>query len=145
MSQQFSHKFHATCSAARDGIAGVMGRLQAMGLPPAAAQDVEIALAEAVNNVIEHAYCGRKGHKIAVRVRLSKTALELTLSDSGRPLPGGRVPRESCPDLDRPRNELPEGGFGWGLIHQLTDHVRYERRNGRNLLSLLFRLTGANG
>jgi len=145
MSQQFSHKFHATSPAARDGIAGVMGRLHAMGLPPAAAGDVEIALAEAVNNVIEHAYCGRKGHKIAVRARLSKTALELTLSDNGRPLPGRHVPQGACPDLDRPRNDLPEGGFGWGLIHQLTDHVRYERRKGQNLLSLLFRLTGANG
>lgn len=145
MTQHFSHKFDATSLAARDGIAEVMRGVHAIGLPPAAAEDVEIALAEAVNNVIEHAYAGCRHHKIAVRARLSETELELRLVDNGRPLPGGHVPRHPCLDLDHPRDALPEGGFGWTMIHQLTGHVRYQRRSGRNVLTLRFFLTGAAG
>lgn len=145
MSQHFSHKFKATSLAARGGIARFMRWLRATGLPPAAAEDVEIAFAEAVNNVIEHAYGGCRGRKIAIRARLSQTELEVRLVDSGLPLPGGHVPRRLRLDLDRPRDALPEGGFGWTMIHQLTGHVRYERRSGRNVLTLRFPLTGAAG
>ncbi len=145
MTQNFSHKFDATSLTARGGVAEVMGWLHAKGLPPAAAGDVEIALTEAVNNIIEHAYGGCKRRKIAVRARLSTTELELRLVDNGRPLPGGHVPRHPCLDLDRPRDALPEGGFGWTMIHQLTGDVRYQRRNGRNVLTLRFLLTGVAG
>ncbi|WP_348540063.1 hypothetical protein [Ruegeria sp. HKCCE4148] len=33
---------------------------------------------------------------------------------------------------------MPEGGFGWFLIHQLTSDIQYERRDGCNRLSLRF-------
>ena len=145
MTQHFSKKFDATSLAARDGIAEVMRWLHAMGLPPVAAGNVEIAFTEAVNNIVEHAYDGCTRHKIAVRARLSRTELELRLVDNGRPLPGGHVPRRPDLDLDRPRDALPEGGFGWTMIQQLTGHIRYQRRSGRNVLTLSFVLAGSAG
>lgn len=142
MSHQSSFEFDATDLAARDGIGSVIGRLRASGLPATLAGDVELALVEAVNNVIEHAFGGKPGHRIAVHARLSETMLDLRIIDDGRPLPGGRVPPAKPLDLDVPRADLPEGGFGWALIHRLADQVDYERRDARNMLSLRFRLTG---
>ncbi len=141
MSQHCSHRFKATELAARDGIAAVMARLRAFGLPEGAAGDVELALAEVVNNVIEHAYRGNPGGRIQVTGELSTGLLELRISDSGRPLPGGRIPPFRTADLNRPRAELPEGGFGWPLIRQLSDAVRYERAGTCNTLSMRFNLT----
>ncbi|MDF1717048.1 MAG: ATP-binding protein [Antarcticimicrobium sp.] len=142
MSHQCSFEFDATDLAARDGIGGVIGRLRASGLPATLVGDVELALVEAVNNVIEHAFGGKPGHRIAIHARLSEAMLDLRIIDDGRPLPGGRVPQAKSLDPGLPRADLPEGGFGWTLIHQLTDQVDYQRRDACNMLSLRFRLTG---
>jgi len=141
MGQHFLHRFDATEAAARDGLAAVMDRLRKLGLPQAAAGNVELALAEVVNNVVEHGYRGKVGGEILVEGRLSRTGLDLVVSDTGRPLPGGRVPPVRPIDPGTLRRDLPEGGFGWALIHQLTDALRYERRGARNRLSMRFRFS----
>lgn len=129
--------------AAREGLATVMAQLRALGLPAGAAGDVELALAEVVNNVIEHGYAGKPAGEVRVEGCLSSGTLELRVSDTGCPLPGGRVPPSDILDLEGPPGDLPEGGFGWALILQLTDAVRYERRGTRNTLTLRFRVPDA--
>lgn len=140
MSQLSSHSFDATELAARDGIAAVMGQLGALGLPDALAGDVELALAEVVNNVVEHGYAGIPNGAVDVDGRLADGWLELRVSDTGRPLPGGHLPTFRPTDPGRLRQELPEGGFGWGLIYRLTDALRYHHDGTRNTLSMRFRL-----
>ncbi|TDK46235.1 ATP-binding protein [Antarcticimicrobium luteum] len=142
MSQRSSHRFDATQLAARDGITAVMAQLRAQGLPDRAAGDVELALAEVVNNVVEHGYAGAPGGEVRVDADLTGARLELRVVDTGRPLPGGHLPPCRTVDLDRPPAELPEGGFGWGLIYSLTDTLRYDRKGVCNTLSMRFFLDG---
>ncbi|CUK11602.1 Serine-protein kinase RsbW [Ruegeria denitrificans] len=130
--------FAATESEASAGIAQLSQRLSAQGLPTHKAGDVKIALAEAINNVIEHAYADITPAKVKVRCRLHQNWLEILISDTGNPLPGFRVPDGIPASLGSTIDELPEGGFGWFLIHELTSDIRYERSNGCNRLSLRF-------
>lgn len=140
MPERFTHRFRATEMATRGGIAAVMARLRGLELPERIAGDVELALAEAVNNVTEHAYLGQGEGTITVTGRLENSRLVLRISDHGLPMPDGKLPQPRAVDLDVATEDLPEGGFGWGLIHALTSSVRYDRRAQRNTLSMVFAL-----
>ncbi|GHG83663.1 ATP-binding protein [Pseudodonghicola xiamenensis] len=141
MPERFTHRFRATELAARGGIVAVMARLRTLELPEQIAGDVELALAEAINNVTEHAYREREDGIITVTARLEDKRLVLRISDNGLPMPEGKLPQPKTHDLSG-ASELPEGGFGWGLIHALTNSVRYDRRAQRNTLSMAFALPG---
>lgn len=143
MSHHCSYSFKANEGTIRDGTTMVMAQLRARGLADRQAGDVELALVEVVNNVVEHGYAGLGGGMVHIDAQLSAAGLDLCVSDFGRPLPGGRVPPMRAVDLDCPPAALPEGGFGWSLIHQLTDALRYERRGTRNTLLMRFFLTKA--
>ncbi|MBO9447713.1 ATP-binding protein [Ruegeria sp. R14_0] len=130
--------FTATETEASAGIAQLSKGLEVQGLPAHQAGDVKIALAEAINNVVEHAYAGITPAKVKVHCRLHQNWLDILISDTGNPLPGFRVPDGVPASLGSSIDELPEGGFGWFLIHELTSDIRYERSDGCNLLSLRF-------
>lgn len=97
---------------------------------------LRLCLAEALNNIVEHAYEGVEGKPIFADVRFKDDSYEVMLIDEGKPMPGGKVPAGTMSfELDD-LNELPEGGFGWMLIHSEMDAVEYERRDGCNVLRL---------
>ncbi|MGI9369840.1 MAG: ATP-binding protein [Ruegeria sp.] len=136
--QNLEVTFAATKAEASAGIATLSERLGMLGLPETKSDDVRIALAEAVNNVVEHAYAGTTPENVHVKCALGVKNLEILITDPGVPMPdfalGSRVPAS----VETVLADLPEGGFGWYLIRTLTSDVRYERRAGCNRLSLLF-------
>ena len=134
--------FRATEAQASAGIAQLSDGLARRGLPAQRAGDVKIALAEAINNVVEHAYAGVAPAKVQVTCWLEHDRLDILISDTGNPLPGLHPPDGKPAAIGNTLEDLPEGGFGWFLIHQLTSDIRYERRNGCNRLSLRFDFTG---
>lgn len=97
---------------------------------------LRLCIAEALNNIVEHAYEGAEGKPIFADVRLKPDSYEVMLIDEGKPMPGGKLPSGTL-DFDlEDLDELPEGGFGWMLIHTQMDAVEYERRDGCNVLRL---------
>ena len=98
---------------------------------------VELVLAEVLNNVVEHGYDGHGG-PIQLEMRLVEGDVTCVIIDSGVPLPGCAVPQGLPVKLDCAREDLPEGGFGWRLIHQLTNFLDYKRNDGRNQLTVSF-------
>jgi len=98
----------------------------------------EIALAEVINNIIEHACRYDASALIEVRAVRHPSGVQFHFLDSGSGMPEGEIPAGKLRDLDCSRHELPEGGFGWFLIRSLTDDLHYCRRDGQNHLS--FRL-----
>ena len=134
--------FPAVDVAASAGIATLTAQLGARGLPQERAGDVKIALAEAINNVVEHAYAGMEPARVQVNCRFGPDRLDVLISDTGRPLPGARPPDGDPAGVDTALQDLPEGGFGWFLIRQLANDVGYERRDGCNRLFLRFDLCG---
>jgi serine/threonine-protein kinase RsbW len=101
---------------------------------------VEIALAEALNNIVEHAYRPDTPGTITLTVSIGPAVLSCELRDEGVALPGLAPPCAAAPNVTGPRERLPEGGFGWSLIFALTARLRYLRDGTENRLILDFDL-----
>ena len=135
---KFNTTFNATELEARTALATISDRLRASWLGRDQADSVEIALAEAINNVVEHAYAKAEPGTVRVSCTLRDTHLEIRICDAGVPLPDNRLPPGLAADVSVAREDLPEGGFGWFLIRELTSDIRYDRCGLINHLSLRF-------
>ena len=94
-----------------------------------------LVLAEVLNNVVEHAFPSCLPSWIGIGLRFDGLELGLTVTRSRRCHARWR-PAETAPRAisTSPRG-LPEGGFGWALIRQLTGHPLWPRGQ-TNRLSL---------
>ncbi len=109
--------------------------LLAWGLDQADVGSVSIILAEALNNVVEHAYDDGVAGKMHIAIRLRGQSLIFELRDDGRPMPNGRPPAGTHPVHETGSlDTLPEGGFGWLLIRELVRDLVYDRTDGQNIL-----------
>ena len=97
---------------------------------------LRLCLAEALNNVVEHAYSGAEGKPIYAQVQITPQACNVTLIDEGAAMPGGQLPDGTNSFEPDDLANLPEGGFGWMLIRSEMDDVTYERREGCNVLTM---------
>lgn len=123
----------------RHALDAVKTKLSRAGVAKADRERTEIILAEAINNIIEHAYGAEAAGQIQVRMDVTHDNITLTLTDSGCPMPGKGLPKKQEADLNCARSDLPEGGFGWLLIHQLSDKVTYVRHGSDNITTILLR------
>ncbi|MBI5170994.1 MAG: ATP-binding protein [Candidatus Eisenbacteria bacterium] len=119
----------------------VRGLVSAAGMPGRECAHVELALVEAVNNVVRHAYHGEPGHRVEVTATVDGASLVLEVADEGTPMPP-----HGTPVLDFDPDDLaslPEGGMGLYLIHSVMDSVEYHSRDGRNVLVMTHRIAEA--
>ncbi|TNF22807.1 MAG: ATP-binding protein [Rhodobacteraceae bacterium] len=107
-------------------------------LPIACIGNVHIVLAEALNNVAEHAYGFRDGGRFSLDMTLEDGRLTCVVRDHGTPFPEGTPPDGDAVALDGPTESLPEGGFGWFMIRKLTEDLAYDHADGCNALTLRF-------
>ncbi len=94
----------------------------AEGFDPSAADEIAVAVGEAMTNVIEHAYRGEPGHAVRLRFRPAPEALRIEIEHRGAApenLPAGV-------DLGRLARERRRGGLGVHLMRRLMDHVVHE-------------------
>ncbi len=96
--------------------------------------NTQIVLAEALNNIEEHGYRGIAGGQIKLKLELHKDAVVVETVDFGNAMPGLELPMKVLPDADVDCADLPEGGFGWFLIHTLAPNPEYKRRGRSNIL-----------
>lgn len=97
--------------------------------------NAEIALAETLNNIVEHAYAHTSGD-IQIMLLGRDSGLVCRLADRGAAMPGLCLP-EGAFQTPGEITDLPEGGFGWFLIRSLVQDLRYARVNDENQLSFL--------
>jgi serine/threonine-protein kinase RsbW len=96
----------------------------------------QIILGEVLNNVVEHAYQCEGGHPVELILAFADTGVNVSVTDRGITMPKGSPPNGGMPSLDEDgRDALPEGGFGWAMIHALTTGLTYCRDGDRNLLT----------
>ncbi len=117
-----------TLTAAREDLVRLGPSCEALGL-------CELVLAEALNNIVEHAYEDRSDGEIRLCLSLDKGRLSAQIEDGGRTMPNGSLPNGKLGELDVPVQDLPEGGFGWFLIRSMTEDLRYRRKDGVNYLT----------
>lgn len=107
---------------------------QGAGVHPEICNTGEQVLAEVLNNVVEHAQAGRPEGQIELDTRLRSDGVICAVRDDGAEMPGQTLPEGRLHDLTMGFDDLPEGGFGWYMIHTLTEDLCYERQNGWNRL-----------
>lgn len=134
----FSRRFRAGDMETRAALAAVCERLAAAGLSEDDLSSAELVLAEALNNIVEHAYAETEG-EVELHVNLHHNRLACLIRDHGRAMPAGRAPDPEPPHIEPP-DLLPEGGFGWHIIRCLTTDLHYRRVAGWNELSFLLPL-----
>lgn len=126
----------------RRAVQNAVEELRADEVPADALGSVEIVLAEALNNVAEHAYPEDVQGELRLIVRRRAKALMFEIRDKGRPMPQGRAPMGEHPvtEFDQ-QDEMPEGGYGWFLIREIVSDLVYDRRDEENFL--LIRMSAA--
>ncbi len=122
----------------RRSMSRVLADLAPIEIPQVTLDNLELVLCEIVNNVVEHAYAQASGGSIEIMAAAGPSGIRCEITDAGDPMPDGVPPAGAPPDTDVDHGDLPEGGFGWSLIGELTKDFCYERRGDRNVLS--FRL-----
>ena len=126
--------FRATYENVRLAIENAMEKLTPLKLSDEDSSSIQLILAEALNNVVEHAYPESQPGNIKLVLRHGRAGVLIEIRDTGRPMPMGRTPLGVHPHEREPDEKLPEGGYGWFLIRQLARDVVYDRENGENFL-----------
>lgn len=111
----------------------VRGICQGLPLTPDEADALELAVCEAANNSIKHAYKGRADGSVRVTVVVDGTGLVVCVQDQGAPLEDRQ---KLTNELKVPQSleELPEGGMGLYLIRKAADSVGYKAGAPDNVL-----------
>lgn len=137
--------FPAGDAQVRKALSTTRAALRGMGVNEDQRGVAEIVLAEALNNVVEHAYAERGPGIVEMEIWRQGDALAICIQDDGVPMPDGALPAGTHHDLSVEVQDLPEGGFGWAIIRDLTENLIYERDGSRNRLRFEIPLTGDLG
>jgi sigma-B regulation protein RsbU (phosphoserine phosphatase) len=111
----------------------VKGAMEQLGIEKPFARKLQLAVEEAVVNVIDYAYPAGKVGNIDVKVTSNGHQLRFIITDEGiafNPTEASQV------DTTLSAEERPVGGLGILLVRELMDSVNYERVNGKNILTL---------
>src|SRR5688572_13033751 len=95
--------------------------------------DLNVALDEALNNVVTHGIPADAQGEIVVRLAIETGAIVAEVVDGGRAFDPLQTP---APDLTLPLRERRPGGVGIHFIRTLMDHVAYHRVDGQNVLRM---------
>lgn len=99
-----------------------------------------LAVEEIFVNIADYAYVDGRGD-VTVKVRRTDNAqMEITFSDSGVPYDPLEKPD---PDTYLAAEKRQEGGLGILLAKNMMDEMEYERRDGRNILTMKKRFMAA--
>lgn len=103
------------------------------GIDGSVAMSINLALKEAVVNVMNYAYPKGTTGDLKVESSFSGDTLSFTVSDSGTPFDPTKMPD---PDTTLSVEERPIGGLGIFLVRQIMDEVSYRYEDKRNILTM---------
>ena len=111
-------------------IKDVMSKLQ---LEFKLANQIRLAVEEAVVNVMEYAYPAGTEGDVTVEVKSDGMQVKFVISDSGVAFDPTQT---TDVDTTLSAEDRPIGGLGILLVRRLMDSINYERVDGRNILTL---------
>jgi anti-sigma regulatory factor (Ser/Thr protein kinase) len=116
-------------------IAAVTEAAESSHVPQKTLFEIELALEEALVNVMNYAYAGAKGDIQVVCRAEGGTAFVVEITDSGKDFDMTSLPE---PDITAGVEERKIGGLGIYFIKKLADRVTYRREDGKNILAIMF-------
>ena len=106
---------------------------EAFALTPDVVLNLNLVIEEAVVNVINYAYPKEQHESIYLSAHLHEGSIVLVLTDTGKEFDPTLAPDA---DITLSAEEREIGGLGIFLIRQIMNEVRYERIDGKNILTL---------
>ena len=113
---------------------------EAMGFDELTTMQMNLAIEEAVVNVMSYAYPEGTTGSVNVEVQANDARLKFVISDSGKHFDPTTV---AAADTTLSAEDRSIGGLGIFLVRQLMDSVNYERIGGFNVLTLRKKLSSA--
>ena len=107
---------------------------EAAGFQSGVTLQVQLAVEEAVVNVMKYAYPPDTHGNVTVETQLRENSLTFILMDSGKPFDPTTVPE---PDITLSATQRAIGGLGMHLVRQIMDSVTYAREDHFNVLTLV--------
>ena len=103
-------------------------------------REIELAMEEALLNIIQYAYPDDRAGDIEINCRMeAPSRLIIDILDEGKPFDIRSAPE---PDLNQDLSERKIGGLGIYLITQIVDEVHYRREGTRNVLTFVLHKKG---
>jgi serine/threonine-protein kinase RsbW len=99
--------------------------------------NIQIALAEALNNVVEHGFVKDGDGTVDIKITVFAEKTVVQVIDNGKEFSPPKIPEPPLLDQNDFDN-LPEGGFGWFLINETTSSFELYRASNKNHLVLNF-------
>ena len=115
---------------------------QKINLDPELAMSINLALEEAVTNVISYAYPEGTEGEVKVDAIARKDSLRFTISDFGQEFDPTATPEV---DTSLALEDRPIGGLGIHLVRKIMDRVSYKRQDDMNILTLTKTIREDNG
>lgn len=94
---------------------------------------VRFVLEELGTNILKYGYDDTAIHEIQFRLELEPEIIQVQLVDDGHEFDPTKL-RE--PDTSLPLEERALGGLGIMLVRQLVKGLSYERRHGKNIITV---------
>ena len=113
--------------------------LEGIGLPVELLMPINLAIEEAVTNVMLYAYPGHHGSVLVEFAKMidpqtADSRAVFTITDSGIPFDPTQKPEV---DISLSAEEREIGGLGIHLVRQIMSEVQYERKEEKNILTLV--------
>ena len=106
---------------------------EAVGLDAATTMKMNLAIEEAVVNVMRYAYLQDTIGDINIEAQANDVRLKFVITDTGMPFDPTAMKEV---DTSLSLEERSIGGLGIHLVRQIMDSINYERVNGTNVLTL---------
>ena len=97
--------------------------------------NIRLVVVEALNNVAEHAYQNDTNRYISIYLSFTTDFVLISISDKGLTNYSGIEPKELEFSLDDP-DSIPEGGFGFSIMHNIMDEISYHTHENVNTLTM---------
>ena len=107
---------------------------KATGIDPSLAMGLNLALEEAVTNVMMYAYPKGQHGNANLKAILKDGSIEFVLWDKGIAFDPTAAPEA---DTTLGVEERAIGGLGIHLVRNIMDKVSYENKNGMNILTMI--------
>lgn len=104
-----------------------------IGLDMSLTMSLNLAIEEAVVNVMEYAYPEGEQGNVDIEVIADDKWLTFIISDNGIPFD---PTTQKDADTTLSAEERPIGGLGIFLVRQLMDSINYQWKDGKNILTL---------
>lgn len=108
--------------------------IESLNVPSSLNMTINLALEEAVTNVMLYAYPQDKNGQVLIEAEKTDAQITFIISDSGIPFdPTKQPPVNTALSLE----ERSIGGLGIHLVRQIMDQIQYRREDNKNILTLI--------